>query len=249
MITLYGFGPGFGLPEKSPYVTKTEVQFKLAGLAYRKLTATPDASPKGQLPFIDDDGERIADSTFIRAHFEWKYSLDLDEGLDPGDRALAWAIERMVENHLGPAVIYSRWLIPENFAKGPAHFVDAAPEAARPALRADMLGRVTAALRAQGPARHAPDEVAEQGARSLSALARFLGDKPHLMGERPCGADAVAFAMLAGLLTPFFDSPLRRHAERIDTLTAYVDRMMERFYPDHPWAGVGEAAVLEPADG
>ena len=47
MITLYGFGPGFGLPEISPFVTKTEVQLKMAGLAYRKERATPPASPKG----------------------------------------------------------------------------------------------------------------------------------------------------------------------------------------------------------
>ena len=50
MITLYGFGAGFGLPEISPFVTKTEVQLKMAGLAYRKEKAKPPASPKGQLP-------------------------------------------------------------------------------------------------------------------------------------------------------------------------------------------------------
>ena len=32
MITLFGFGAGFGLPEISPYVTKTEVQLKMAGI-------------------------------------------------------------------------------------------------------------------------------------------------------------------------------------------------------------------------
>ena len=46
MITLYGFGAGFGLPEISPFVTKTEVQLKMAGLAYRKDRAVPPASPR-----------------------------------------------------------------------------------------------------------------------------------------------------------------------------------------------------------
>ena len=35
MITLFGFGAGFGLPEMSPFVTKTEVQLRMAGLPYR----------------------------------------------------------------------------------------------------------------------------------------------------------------------------------------------------------------------
>src|SRR5581483_7447436 len=80
MITLYGFGTGFGLPEISPFVTKSEVQLKMAGLAYRKERAMPPASPKGQLPFIEDDGVPIADSTFIRAHIERKYGFDFDDG-------------------------------------------------------------------------------------------------------------------------------------------------------------------------
>src|SRR6201985_89746 len=101
MITLYGFGPGFGLPEISPYVTKTEVQLKMAGLDYRKAKGRPELSPKGQLPFIEDDDELIADSTFIRPHIESRYGVDLDAGLSPIERAQAWSIERMSENRLG----------------------------------------------------------------------------------------------------------------------------------------------------
>ena len=65
MITLYGFGPGFGLPEISPFVTKTEIQLKMAGLAYVKEKAKPTASPKGQLPYIQDGAEAIADSKVV----------------------------------------------------------------------------------------------------------------------------------------------------------------------------------------
>src|SRR5258708_27213090 len=92
MITLFGFGTGFGLPEVSPFVTKTEVQLKMAGLAYTKQRAMPDASPKGQLPFISDEGVVVADSTFIRAHIEKTHVFDFDASLDRRQRAEAWAL-------------------------------------------------------------------------------------------------------------------------------------------------------------
>lgn len=234
MITLHGAGPGFGLPEISPYVTKTEVQLKMLGLAYEKKRAAPQESPKGQVPFIDDQGARIADSHFIREHLEKKLGVALDAHLDARKQAEAWAIERMLENHFGAATSYARWLIQENFDKGPAHFFDGAPEEMRAKLRADVQARVRENLRAS-VARHTETEIVELGERSLSALSIFLGDKPYLFGEKPAGVDATAFAMLAGILTPFFDSPLRRRAERYPNLVAYTARMMKQFFPDHPW--------------
>src|SRR5205823_12303524 len=116
MITLYGFGAGFGLPEISPFVTKTEVQLKMAGLAYRKEKAKPPASPKGQLPYIVDDAETIADSTFIRAHLEAKYGFDFDAPLSLQARAQAWAFERMIEHHVYWALVGARWVDGDNFA-------------------------------------------------------------------------------------------------------------------------------------
>jgi glutathione S-transferase len=242
MITLYGFGPNFGLPETSPYVTKTEVQLQLAGLAYRKEQAFPDQSPKGQLPFIDDDGQLIADSTFIRMHLERRYGVDLDAGLSPRQRAEAWAIERMVENHFGWTVGHARFFLDENFEKGPAHFFDHVPEPRRGAMRAEMMERVSQTFLAVGVLRHTPKEILELGVRSIEALALLLGDKPYMMADRPTGVDAICFAMLASLVTPFFDSPLCRKAETHANLCAYVDRMMARFYPKFAWCDLRAAA-------
>src|SRR5262249_7960030 len=97
-ITLYGFGSVLGMPDGSPYVLKAEVLLRMAGRPYVKATAmTPDQAPKGKLPVIDDAGEIVADTTFIRAHLENKYGFDFDRGLDKTERAEAWAIERMLE--------------------------------------------------------------------------------------------------------------------------------------------------------
>jgi len=238
-ITLFGSFPMFGLPESSPFVTKTEIQLRLADLPYRKLPARPPEAPKGQLPYIEDEGELICDSTFIRRHIERKYGVDLDAGLDPAARAQSWATERMLENQLYWVMVYFRYRVPENFAKGPAHFFDAAPEELRPKLRDELLQRVSGYLHANGVGRHSGTEVVELGVLSLSALAALLGDKPYLAGSRPTALDAIGFAVLAGLLTPFFETPMREQALRFGTLCRYVDRMMAEFYPEQVWQKTG----------
>jgi glutathione S-transferase len=242
MITLYGLGAGFGLPEISPFVTKTEIQLKMAGLAYRKALTLPPSSPKGQLPYIDDDGELIADSTFIRAHIERKYGFDFDEGLGSLQRAQAWAYERMIEHHIYSALVGARWLDPDNFAKGPAQFFDAAPEEHRTALREEAQVRVRENYRIGGLGRHAPDEALGLSTRSLSALSQLLAHRHYLMGDRPCGTDATAFAVVAGILTPFFDSALRLRVLQMANLTFYVERMMKQYYPEHQWSRSAIAA-------
>lgn len=245
MIILYGAGTAFGLPDASPYVMKTEAQLRMAGIAYDKRRAQPDESPKGQIPFIDDRGTWIADSTFIRMFVEKTYGIDFDEGLDRRGRAEAWAAERMLENHLSWAIGYFRWLVPENFARGPAHFFDHAPVEVAASLRKAALQDVRAAMRANGIGRHSEPEIVELAMRSLSALSALLGDRPFLMGVRPCGADATALAMLAGLYTPAFDSELRARAERLGNLVAYADRLMAQVFPDCAWAvEVGRATPV-----
>jgi glutathione S-transferase len=241
MITLYGFGAGFGLPEISPFVTKAEVQLKMACLPYRKERAMPPASPKGQLPYIEDEGERIADSTFIRAHIERKYGFDFDAGLDREGRAQAWAFERMIEHHVYWALVGARWVDPENFAKGPAHFFDGAPEDRREQLRENAQFRVAENYLLSGLGRHAPDDDVALALRSVLALSVQLGDKPYLMADRPVGADATAFGALAGILTPFFASGLRTEVEKFDNLTVYVQRMMRNYYPEFAWSPVRES--------
>jgi glutathione S-transferase len=215
---------------------------KMAGLAYRRESAIPPQAPKGKLPYITDDAEVITDSTFIRAHIEHKYGVDLDEGLDARQRAQAWAIERLLEDHLYFAMVWFRWIVPENFAKGPARFADVVPVAQREQLRREMQVRKDADLRAHGIGRHTREEIASLGKRSIDALSTLLGDSMYVMGDRPSGVDAAAFGVLASVLTPFFDTPLRQAVLAYPNLVAYVQRMMQRYYPEHAWAPTEQLA-------
>jgi glutathione S-transferase len=243
-ITLYVTRPGFGLPETSPFVIKSNVQLQMAGLPYAKESTIPPQAPKGKVPYLKDDGEVVCDSTFIRAHIERKYGVDLDESLDALQRAQAWAIERMLEDHLYFAMVWFRWIVPENFAKGPARFADGAPEAEREQLRRELQARKHEDLRGQGIGRHSAGEIAALGVRSIDAVATLLGDKPYLMGERMSAVDAFAFGVLASILTPFFDTPLRDAVVGRPNLVAYVGRLMAHYYPEHEWEPLRQAEAV-----
>ena len=132
MINLYTFGPYFGLPDASPFVMKAEVLLKRANLPFETDTGGFDKAPKGKLPYIADDGEIIADSTLIRLHIERKYDFDFDAGLSPPERGVAWGFEKMCEDHLYWAGLHARWMVDENFDKGPRRFFDAVPSTLRP---------------------------------------------------------------------------------------------------------------------
>jgi len=242
MITLYNFGPAFGLPDPSPFVMKVETLLKMAKLPYRTDPTGFAKAPKGKIPYIDDDGTVVPDSTFIRWHIEKKYRIDFDQGLDAAQKATAWAFEKMAEDQLYWVGVNDRWMNDANFRKGPVRFFDKVPAPMRPFVIAMVRRKLRATLHGQGLGRHSPDEILALATRSIDAIADFLGDKPFFMGNEPTGADATMFAFACFVLCPHFESRWRSVAERRDNLRHYVGRMTARFYP-----GVEEIAGCKAA--
>src|SRR5512139_1410296 len=118
MLKIYGFGPAPGLPDLSPFVTKALTLLKMAGVEYVVDTTGLRRAPKGKLPYIDDAGVIVADSTFIRFHLEKTRGIDFDAGLSAMERARSWTIEKFCEDHLSQIVALCRWRDDENFERG-----------------------------------------------------------------------------------------------------------------------------------
>lgn len=203
---------------------------KFASLEYNEDRGGYGKAPKGKLPYINDDGTVVPDSTFIRFHMEKKYGFDFDAGLTPEQKAAAWAIEKMCEEHLYWALGATRWLDDANFAKGPAQFFKAVPMPLRPIVQRLVRRKVAKTLNLQGFGRHTPGEQDELAIADVNALATLIGDKAFLMGEKPCGADATVFAFVASLLTPVFDTPIRAATERHANLVGYRDRITRLYF-------------------
>lgn len=231
MVTLYAFGPFLGTPDSSPFVIKTMMLLKLAGIAFETKPGNPLTAPLGLLPYIDDDGIRVADSTFIRRHIESKYQFDFDASLDAAQKAVAWSLERLCEDHLYFALLRARWLDPVTFHQGLGrHMFGRIPAAIRPLVKTVLRRGNVQRLRGHGLGRLTDEQVDYVASRDIHALAAILADKPYLMGTVPCGADATVFGALTALLTPPLDTRLRSVACGHENLVAYCARVSRHFF-------------------
>lgn len=232
MITLYTFGPHMGLPDASPFCLKAIVLLKMSGLPYQLDHKGLGKAPKGKLPFINDAGTVIADSTLIKLYLQDKYSIEFDRGLAPELRAMGWAAEKMCEEHLYRAVVNDRWLKDENFAKGPAHFFNAAPAPIRPLIKAIVRRKQRKAGVMHGMGRHSHTEIDALGCHDIDALAAMLGTKPYFLGDTVSGTDATIFAFITTASPGIYDSPIALCARSHSNLMAYKARMMAAFFPE-----------------
>lgn len=246
MRTLYLFGPNFGLPDPSPFCMKAMILLKMAGLDYDTAICDPRKAPKKKGPYLVDDGESIPDSTFIRWHIEEKYGHDFDAALSASDKGVAWAIEKLCEDNIYWSVLHQRWMVEKNFSAGPRTFFMSVPMPFRHTVIGMVRGQIKRDLWGQGFGRHSQDEIVRIGNRGLDALAQILGDKPYMLGEECSSADAIAFPTVAGVLTDTFDTDLRTHAEGLDSLVAYKQRCMKRWFPEFDEAAPSPETSVSP---
>lgn len=230
MITLYGFGPFLGTPDSSPFVIKTMVLLKMAGLSYADVRGNPLKAPNKLLPYIEDDGKIVADSGAIRTHIARKYGFDFDAGLAEDEKAKAWAIERLCEDHLYFAMLDYRWRHRANFRKGVGKMFGVVPFVLRPFAKSMLRRGNDARLTGHGIGRLDRSKIAELGTRDLQALSALLGTKTYMMGDQLCGVDATVFGFVVAVLTPPLESPMREAALKLANLVAYRDRMAARFF-------------------
>lgn len=231
MITLYQFAPDWGLPNTSSFCLKLETYLRMAQLPF-ELASNVDLrqAPKGKLPYIMDQGNMIADSNLIIEYLKATYGDPLDGHLSQSDRAIALAMQRLIEEHLYWVAVYSRWQEPVNWEKVKATYFSDLPPVLNTIVPMQVRKQMLQSLKGHGMGRHTPAEIYHIGITDLNALSDFLADKPFLMGEQPTSVDASAYGLLANILWAPIESPLQERAAALSNLSAYSHRMKAKFY-------------------
>jgi len=232
VIRLFQFAPAFGLPNASPFCMKMETYLRMAALPF-ELVNSGDVmkAPKHKLPYIDDGGTVVADTTFIIEYLKGRYGDPLDAALSPAERAVATAFQRLIEEDLYWAVVQTRWAEPGGWAKTREAFFGSMPAPLRWFVPALARRGLLSEMRGHGMGRHSASEIHAIGCRDVTAIADFLADKPFMLGEQPTSLDATAHAFLANVLWAPVDSPIQRLARSRPTLQAYCERMKARYFP------------------
>ena len=109
MITLYSYPELFGVADNNGYGLKVFAFLKLAGIPFvHEHIFDASKAPRGQLPYIVDDGEAVGDSDTIIAFVTAKYRLSMDSALTTVQRDMSHLVTRMLDD-LYWVMSYSRW--------------------------------------------------------------------------------------------------------------------------------------------
>jgi glutathione S-transferase len=209
MLTLYSYPELFGVADNNGYGLKVFAFLKLAGAPFRhEHIFDASAAPRGQLPYIDDDGETVGDSETIIAHLIAKYRLTIDAALTAAQRDTSHLITRMLDD-LYWVMSYSRWK----------------DERFWPLFRAALMREHASLTEAgllkardfnfqryhfQGIGRYAPDAAYARGLADLKVLADLIPADGYIHGEKPTSIDAGIYGFIANIYFYEIDTPLRQ---------------------------------------
>ncbi len=232
MITLYAFGPAFGVADPSPFVLKTQTFMRMVNIPYESIGSAQNLqkSPKGKLPFIKDNKEIISDSFFILNHLTAKHAIDLDDHLTPEQLAQTHFISKSIEESLYWCAVYFRWIYEENWQFIKKEFFGKMPFPLNKIVPIIAQKGVKKSLHGHGLGRHSEQEILLIAEKHLEALSVFLGEKKYCFGDKPSSLDATVYAFLAEIILVSLDSPLSERAKKYKNLVNYSQRMHDQYF-------------------
>jgi glutathione S-transferase len=224
---------GWGLLAPSPFCVKLEVVLRMRGEAYElRPTVSTLRAPRRKLPWIDEAGERLADSEMIVRRLERRNDV-LEEAAVPRDvRARTHLVRRTLEESLYFALVAERWRDDAIRLRYATDLLASLPVLARPIIGELVRRMLERQLWQQGLGRHDLETLRDFARADLAAVAWALGTAPYFTGDRARAVDASVFGLLANLWHVPIDSALRQALATHPNLVAFIERMRTQYAAD-----------------
>jgi glutathione S-transferase len=231
-IRLFVFPRMFEIPNLSPFCCKMETWLRLAQVPYELVeTRDPRVAPRKKLPFIEDAGVRIADSSLIVEHLSSTRGVDLDGALSASQRAIATLVKRTLEEHYAFVLAYTHLFHEEGSKYTRARFA-AVPAWIRPLVERAVRKNVRDLLWYQGLLRGSHEEIVAKAIDDWRAVLSFMSEGPFFFGDQLTSTDAIVFGTLAPTVLTPIDTPIRTFLRSQPKALAYAERIRARFFPE-----------------
>ncbi|HHF7348425.1 TPA: glutathione S-transferase family protein [Legionella feeleii] len=225
MLILYSYPELFGLPDNNPFGLKVDTFLRLAKINYQleHILDTKDA-PRGQLPYILDDGEMITDSNRIIQHLTKKYKITFDSNLSPTQKNLQFLVTRLLDNHLYWVMSYSRWQDEQFWPLFKAEFLRQFPQLAENSLEKTRNYNIEK-YHYQGIGRYKKEEIYQAGIDNLKSIDLMLAHNDFFFGSKFHTIDACCYGFLANILYFQIETPLKEFMVKESALGNYTNRI------------------------
>ena len=220
MLTLYSYPTLFGVADNNAYGLKVYAFLRLAGVPFtHEHIFDATNAPRGQLPYIVDDGETVGDSETIIAYVTRKYGVTLDAALTAVQRATNLMVTRMLDD-LYWVMSYSRW---KDERYWPA-FRDALKRE-HPNLTDEGLMKAkeynAQRYHFQGIGRYQPDAAMARGLADLAVLANLIPASGFMHSDAPTSIDAGIYGFIANIHFYEIETPLKQFVDTHDNMVRH----------------------------
>jgi glutathione S-transferase len=226
MITLYSYPELFGVADNNGYGLKVFAFMRLAGVPFTHVHVfDASAAPRGQLPYIVDDGETVGDSETIIAHLIRKYRLTIDGALTRQQRNITHLVARMLDD-LYWVMSYSRWKDDRYWPAFRDALMREHPNVTEEGLlkaREFNFQRYHYA----GIGRYAPPDAYARGLADLQVLADLVPTKGFVHGPKPTSVDAGIYGFIANIYFFAIDTELKRFVTSQPNLVRHCSEIHE----------------------
>jgi hypothetical protein len=214
-------------PSLVPFDIKLETFLRITKVPFINVFDNKQPSSKGKWPWIEYNGQVVADSEFCIEFLKKERDLDLNKHLSSAERATARAFQTMLEvNSYWPWVLERWYYDKEKIILRHVSCVS------RYLIYWGFPQRFFNQAQGHGIGRHSREDLLLILQRDLRAISDFLGEKKFMMGDGVSEVDCACFGQLAEMKWQCPDSVRLLVDQTYPNISQYCDRMKDLVWPD-----------------
>jgi len=234
----------------SPFAIKVESFLRINKIPF-EVVYDNKFSKKGQIPWIELNGEQVADSNVIIPRLKKVFQVDPDSVYSKEQLAVAHSTLRMLEEHTAQIGFYYRYGlhmqelydaldIPGRLFKAQESCMGSVVSYFWRRFQPKQTKKKT---KLRGLACHSDEELWSFSFDDLRAMSDYLGDKRYFLGATPSTIDCAIFGHLSQFLFIPIGFPQKAYMqENCPNLIEFVDRFKAEYWPDWEEKCKGESS-------